>query len=301
MKKARLIWICLVLTALLTACAAPAAGDVPAAYPVTTEISQAYPVAEQASTSYPVATEAQPAGSPVTLTVLAAASLTESFTEIGAAFEAAHPGVTLEFNFAGSQQLAEQLVAGAPADVFASANDRQMTVAIEGGRVLENAPVLFVQNRLVVIVPTDNPAKITTLADLSKSGILLDLAAEEVPAGKYSLEFLDKASADPTFGSDFAARVLANVVSYEENVRAVLNKVSLGEADAGIVYLTDAFTVTNQVGQIEIPVDLNVLANYPIATVADSANPDLAQAFVDYVLSDEGQAVMQKYGFMPTR
>lgn len=300
MKKARLLWIGLVLMVMLSACTAPAATDVPAAYPAAAEVAET----SQLSSAYPVATKAQsvdPVESPVTLTVLAAASLTESFTEIGAAFEAAHPGVTVEFNFAGSQQLAEQLVAGAPADVFASANNKQMSVAIEGGRVQEGAPMLFVQNRLVVIVPANNPAGIATLADLAKSRIMLDLAAEEVPVGKYSLEFLDKASADPSFGSDFAAKVLANVVSYEENVKAVLNKVSLGEADAGIVYTTDAFTVTGQVGQIEIPVDLNVLADYPIAVVADSANADLAQAFVDFVLSDEGQAVMQKCGFMPTR
>lgn len=300
MKKTGLIWVCLILVAMLSACSAPAATDVPAAYPAagegmeTSEVSSAYPVATEAQSADPVE-------SPVTLTVMAAASLTESFTEIGAAFEAAHPGVTVEFNFAGSQQLSEQLCAGATADVFVSANNKQMTVAIEGGRVLEDAPVLFVQNRLVVVVPADNPAEITTLADLTKTGILLDLAAEEVPVGKYSLEFLDKASADPTYGSDFAAKVLANVVSYEETVKTVLNKVALGEADAGIVYTTDAFTVLDQVIQIEIPVDLNVLADYPIATIADSANPDLAQAFVDYVLSDEGQAVMAKYGFMPTR
>jgi molybdate transport system substrate-binding protein len=294
MKKGKLLLIGLLLLAVLSACAAPAATEAPTTAAVVTEAPATEPVATEAPT-------AEPTIEPVTLTVLAAASLTESFTELAPVFEAANPGVTVEISFAGSQQLAEQLVNGAPADVFASANNKQMTVTVDGGRVAEDAPVSFTQNRLVVIVPADNPAGIETLADLATPGIKLDLADAEVPVGKYSLEFLTNASADPTYGSDYSDNVLANVVSYEQSVKAVLTKVTLGEADAGIVYTTDAATVSDQIIEIEIPVELNVLANYPIAVVSDSAYPDLAQAFVDFVLSDEGQQILQSYGFMPVK
>ncbi len=280
MKKTMPLLAGLMLVALLSACAAPA-----------------IPIAEETPTLPPAPT----AAAPVTLTVLAAASLTESFQEMAPAFEAAHPGVVLQFSFAGSQQLAQQLVNGAPADVFASANNKQMDVAVEGGRVQVEAPVSFAGNRLVVILPADNPAGIQTLADLARAGIKLDLAAREVPVGQYSLEFLDKAAADPSFGSDFATRVLANVVSYEENVKAVLTKVSLGEADAGIVYTTDAASVGAKLILLTIPDELNVIAEYPIAAIADSANPDMARTFIEWLLSAEGQAILQKHGFMSVK
>lgn len=239
------------------------------------------------------------AGMPVTLNVLAAASLTEAFQEIAPAFENAHPGVRLQFNFAGSQQLARQLAGGAPADVFASANQKQMDVAVEAGRVINGAPVPFAQNRLVVILPADNPASVASLADLTKPGIKIILAAKEVPAGQYALNFLTKADADPSLGNDYSTRVLANVVSYEENVKAVLTKVSLGEADAGIVYTSDAASAGNKIIQVEIPDAVNIIAMYPIAVVADSAHGDLAKAFIEWVRSSHGQAVLGKYGFLP--
>lgn len=234
----------------------------------------------------------------VTLTVFAAASLTDVFTEIGADFDAANPGVTTVFNFAGSNALATQINEGAPADVFASANNTQMTAAVESGRINADAPVQFVTNRLVVVTPADNPGGIESLQDLAGDDVLIVLAAEEVPVGGYSLEFLDLASADPAFGASFREAVLANVASYEENVRSVLNKVSLGEADAGIVYTSDAAGVDG-ISQLEIPDALNVLAQYPIAALNDSANASAAAAFVDYVLSGDGQAVLSRYGFGP--
>ena len=165
--------------------------------------------------------------------VLAAASLTEPFTEIGQLFEQQHPGAKVRFNFAGSQQLAQQLVSGAPADVFASANPDQMQAAVQAGRILPDAPQIFAGNRLVVIIPADNPGGLQTLADLAKPGLQVVLAAKEVPVGQYTLSFLEKASHDPAFGADYSAAVLQNVVSYENNVKAVLTKVQLGEADAG--------------------------------------------------------------------
>lgn len=244
---------------------------------------------------------AAPESSPVTLNVLAAASLTEAFQEIAPAFEAAHEGVTLQFNFAGSQQLAQQLANGAPADVFASANKKQMDVAIEAGRIAADAPSSFVQNRLVVVLPAANLAGITSLADLAKPGLKIILATKDVPVGQYALDFLVKADADSYLGSSYSTQVLANVVSYEENVKAVLAKVSLGEADAGIVYTSDAASATSQITQIEIPDALNVIAQYPIAVVHDSANSELAKAFVEWVQSSEGQKVLEKYGFLPVK
>ena len=235
----------------------------------------------------------------VTLNVFAAASLTGAFNEIGAAFSAAHPGVTVVFNFAGSNQLATQITEGAPADVFASANAAQMEVAVASGRIDAGAAQQFVTNRLVVVTPADNPAGITTLQDLATPDTLLVLAAEEVPVGRYSLEFLDLAAADAAFDRGFKEAVLANVVSYEENVRSVLNKVALGEADAGIVYTSDLVGVDG-VASLEIPDALNVVAQYPIAPLNDSEQPELAAAFVEWVLSDAGQAILGNYGFGPS-
>lgn len=233
-----------------------------------------------------------------TLTVFAAASLTEAFTEIGNKFSSANPGVLIVYNFAGSQQLAQQISQGAPADVFAAANNRQLEVVIKGGRIAEGAQQIFARNRLVVITPADNPAQVNTLADIARPGVKVDLAAQEVPVGQYSLDFLDKAAADPAYGAAYKEAVLANVVSYEENVKAVLAKVSLGEADAGIVYTSD-ITGPNaqQLHQIEIPDALNTIATYPIAPLSDAKEPELAVMFITYVLGAEGQAVLAKHGF----
>ncbi len=234
------------------------------------------------------------------LHVFAAASLTDAFSEIGKRFEAAHPGASVVFNFAASQQLAQQISEGAPADVFASANKKQMDVVIEAGEVLSGTQRTFVKNRLVVIFPSDNPAGVAELEDLAKSGLKLVLAAQEAPVGQYSLDFLDKASADPAYGAAFKDDVLKNVVSYEDNVKAVLTKVSLGEADAGIVYTSDITgDMAGKVDRLDIPDGLNVIASYPIATVKESSNPDLAQAFIDLVLLPEGQDILANYGFIP--
>ncbi len=246
-----------------------------------------------------VSTETAPL-EPAEITVFAAASLTESFTEIGQIFEAANPGVRVIFNFAGSQQLSQQLNQGAQADVFASANSAQMDVAIEAGRVISGTQQLFVRNRLVVVYPADNPTGLLQLQDLSNPGLRLILAAEEVPVGRYSQQFLARAAQEPAFGAAFQTAVLNNVVSFEQNVKAVLTKVSLGEGDAGIVYTSDVTPdVSNQVGQLEIPDNLNTIASYPIAPVNDAAHPVQAGAFVDYVLSPAGQQVLAKYGFIP--
>lgn len=281
----------------VTGCAGGAAREMtttPAISPATPEAPS--PTAEVAKPTTPVQTSAEV--EKITLIVFAAASLSDAFTTIGRQFDTSNPGVTTVFNFAGSNQLATQINGGAPADIFASANTAQMDVVVESGMVDAAAPTFFVSNRLVVVIPADNPGEIQTLQDLAVPGTLLVLAAEEVPVGRYSLGFLDKASADPAFGAAFRDDVLANVASYEENVRSVLNKVVLGEADAGIVYASDLVGVDG-VSSLEIPDELNLLAEYPIATIGASAHPDVAAAFVEYVLSMAGQAVLQDYGFQP--
>jgi molybdate transport system substrate-binding protein len=231
-----------------------------------------------------------------TLTVFAAASLTDAFTEIGANFETANPGVTVTLNFAGSQALSTQILEGAPADVFASANTTQMDAVVMGGFVAQDAPQAFLTNALVIIVPEDNPAGVDSVGDLADSDLKLVLAAEEVPVGRYSREAFDLMNTQ--YGSDFKDKVLANVVSNEDNVKQVVAKVQLGEADAGIVYTSDAVAAP-ELPTIEIPVEMNVIAAYPIAPLLASDNPELAAAFVEYVLSPKGQVVLQKWGFGP--
>lgn len=238
----------------------------------------------------------------VTLNVFAAASLTAAFRDIGKTFEAANPGVTVVNNFAGSQQLAQQINQGAPADVFASANLAQMAVVISGGEVTSGTQQIFATNLLTIIYPKDNPAKLSKLQDLANPGLKLVLEDSTVPAGAYALTFLEKASKEPGFGLDFNARVLNNVVSYENDVKVVLTKVALGEGDAGIVYTTDAAAADpSKVSQIIIPDVLNVVASYPVAPVNNSLNLDLARVYIDYLLSTDGQNILAKYGFIPVK
>jgi molybdate transport system substrate-binding protein len=241
---------------------------------------------------------AAPAPESKTLTVFAAASLTDAFTEIGKAFDAANPGVTTTFNFAGSQTLRTQVEEGAPADVFASANGKEMDTLVTDGFVTKDVPQIFLNNKLVIILPANNPAALEKLEDLAKPGIKVVLAAEEVPVGKYSRQAFEQMNA--SFGADFKDKVLANVASNENDVKQVVTKVQLGEADAGIVYVSDAVAAPD-LKSIEIPAELNVIAKYPIAPLMKSANTDLAAKFVEYVLSAEGQAILAKWGFAPVK
>lgn len=232
------------------------------------------------------------------LTVFAAASLTNAFGEIGKAFEASHPGVTLKFNFGGSQALRTQIEQGAHADLFASANQKEMDALVVSNFVNKTSPQTFLTNKLVVILPSGNPANVKSLADLSNPGIKLVLAAKEVPAGSYALQVLDKLEAAQ--GSGYKTKVLANVVSYENDVKQVVAKIQLGEADAGIVYISD--TVADPaLQQIEIPQEDNVIASYLIAPIAGAQNPALAQEFVSFVLSTNGQEILKKWGFLPVK
>ncbi len=244
--------------------------------------------------------DASPAAFPTgggELIVFAAASLTDAFGQIKSDLEAANPNLTITYNFAGSQVLVTQMEQGAPADVFASANLAQMDNARDKG-VIEGEASVFAQNRLVIIVPKDNPAGIQSPADLAKEGVKLDMAQEDVPAGQYARQTICKMGQDEaTYGEGFVEKVAANIVSEEDNVRAIVTKVGTGEADAGVVYATDVTgDSTAQIQTIEIPAPVNVVATYPIAAVK-GGKADLAEAFIDYVLGPAGQATLRQFGF----
>jgi molybdate transport system substrate-binding protein len=216
------------------------------------------------------------------LTVFAAASLTDAFTKAGDDFP--NVRVRLRFNFGSSSTLATQIASGAPADVFASADETNMQKLVDA-RLTDGAPALFASNRLAIAVARGNPKNVASLADLTRPGLVVVLAAPTVPAGKYALDSLAKAG------------VKVTPASQELDVRSVLNKVALGEADAGIVYVTDVLSAGTRVSSVEIPEQQQVVAGYPIAVVSGTKNPDLARAFVGYLVSDEGQRLLAEFGF----
>jgi molybdate transport system substrate-binding protein len=215
------------------------------------------------------------------LTVFAAASLADAFEEMAAAFEAEHPGVKVTLNLAASSSLREQILAGAPADMFASASAADMD-QLAGAGALDGTARVFAHNRMVIAVPAGNPAGVTGLEDFADPGRLIGLCAEEVPCGRYAREALASAGVTPSLDTN------------EPDVRALLTKVSAGDLDAGIVYATD---ITGGVEAISIPVAHAVVAAYPIAVLDASAREDLAAAFVDFVLSPQGQAILAAHGF----
>jgi len=231
------------------------------------------------------------------IVVFAASSLTDVFQDMATAFQQAHPGAKVTFNFGASSQLATQLGQGAKADVFASADQTQMDNAKKADAIAGSDQV-FARNRLVLIVPKDNPQHISAVKDLANAGVKFVTAQPSVPIGQYTAQLLDKAAADPAYGADFKSRVQANTVSQEDNVRQVVSKVQLGEADAAIVYSTDPTPqVRDQLQLIQIPDALQQLATYPIA-VAKGANSAGGEAFVSYVLGPDGQATLAKWGFL---
>ena len=232
----------------------------------------------------------------VTLRVFAAASLTDAFREIAAAYEKAHPGERVELNFAGSPTLRTQIEQGAPADVFASADLDHAEALVRAG--LLGPHRVFARNRLVVVVPRDG-GKVGGLADLAAPGVKVVMAGPAVPAGRYSAQVLARLGEARLFGEGFAARVLANVVSQETSVRVVLSKVALGEADAGFVYATDAMPAADKLKTLEIPERYNVTAQYPIAILVRSVAAGPAKAFVEMVTGAEGQAILRRHGFAP--
>ncbi|BCY05350.1 molybdate ABC transporter substrate-binding protein [Actinoplanes sp. L3-i22] len=219
-----------------------------------------------------------------TVTVFAAASLTESFTTLGKQFEAAHQGTTVKFNFAGSSALATQINQGAPADVFASASPKTMTTVTEAGNGA-GAATTFVKNQLVIAVAKGNPKKIAGLADLTKPGLKVALCADAVPCGAAAKTALE------------ASGVKLTPVTLEQDVKAALSKVKLGEVDAALVYRTDAQVSTADVDAVEFPESAKAINDYPIVVLKNAANPAGGQAFVDYVLSADGKTVLTAAGF----
>jgi molybdate transport system substrate-binding protein len=242
-------------------------------------------------------TTASTKGATVSLNVFAAASLTESFSDIKKAYQTSHPNITITYNFAGSQTLKQQIANGAPCDVFAAADQTNMQKAASANLV--GPDHIFARNKLVVIVPTSNPAHINSLHDLAKSGVKIDIGAPSVPVGKYTSQMLDNLGKTAGYGESYVSSVKKNVVSQENNVKAIVQKVSLGIVDAGIVYATDLTpTLIKQVTTIDIPESANIVAKYPIAVAKKSAHPSEAEAFVQSILSSDGQAILAKYHFL---
>jgi len=228
----------------------------------------------------PVASEDTLSGS---ITVFAAASLTESFEQLKTEFVKAHPDVEITFNFGGSSALAEQIVQGAPVDVFAAASPATMATVVDAS--LASVPQNFASNTLELAVPTDNPAGVKGLADLENADLKVAFCAAEVPCGAATAKVLD------------ATGLTITPDTYEQDVKAVLTKVALGEVDAGLVYKTDVLAAGDAVLGIEFPEASEAVNLYPIATLADSANAEAADAFVAWVLSPEGQELLQTWGF----
>jgi molybdate transport system substrate-binding protein len=235
------------------------------------------------------------------ITVYAAASLSDAFRELAPLFEREPHGARVRYNFAGSQQLAVQLEQGARADVFASADQRWMDYLAER-ELTSGTASIFARNRLVAIVPRANPGRITALADLARPGLKLVVAADAVPAGRYTREVIRGLSERPGAPQGYGERVLANVVSREENVKSVLAKVQLGEADAGFVYRSDVTgAVAPSLTVLDIPDDANVVARYPIAVVAGARDSTAARAFVSFVLGTRAQQVLARHGLVPAQ
>ena len=219
------------------------------------------------------------------VTVLAAASLTSAFQDLGSQFEKNHSGVKVDLSFAGSSTLAAQVKQGAPGDIFASADQPNMQALHDAG-LLGNSSQVFARNRLEIVVAAGNPKGITGLSDLAKPRMVVILCAPSVPCGRYALQAFSKAG------------VAAKPVSQETDVKAVIGKVSLGEADAGVVYVTDVKAGGSKVEGVEIPYAQNVIASYPIALLAEAKNGSAAKSFIQFVLSTEGQKILQGYGFL---
>jgi molybdate transport system substrate-binding protein len=221
-----------------------------------------------------------------TVTVFAAASLTAAVQSVVSAFEHAHPGVTVRLNFAGSQTLVQQIQQGAPADVFAAADEVNMQKLVREGAV-RTPPEVFAGNTLQIVVAAGNPKHIKRLSDLARTDLILALCGPAVPCGRYAIEAFGK------------AEVPVPAASQELDVKAVVTKVALGEVDAGIVYATDVRAAGRAVEGVAIPASVNIVGRYPIAALRSAPNPEAAAAFVTFVLSSQAQHLLAGYGFLP--
>ncbi|NTV27899.1 MAG: molybdate ABC transporter substrate-binding protein [Methanothrix sp.] len=234
---------------------------------------------------------------PEALTVFTAASLTGAFSEIGPLYEEM-ANTDVAFNFDGSQNLRTQIENGAYADVFASANTKQMN-ALKRDQLMNNSSIIiFTKNKLSLIVPKDNPARISNLTDLAKPGLKIIMGTKDVPVGDYALQIINRLGNDSAYGPDYKARVMANIISQETTVNYVVTKVALGEADVGFAYVSDVTKdLASRVDKIDIPDEYNVIGEYPIGVLKDSKYPAKSQEFINLVTSEQGKAILEKYGF----
>jgi molybdate transport system substrate-binding protein len=238
---------------------------------------------------------ASPSASSTRLTVFAAASLNKVFPQIASAFQQSHAGVTFAFNFAGTDTLTTQIEQGAPADVFAGASTKYADEL--SGKGLIDAPQTFATNALVVVVPAANPAHITSLRDLTRPGVKLVIGDATVPIGAYTRKVLG--NLDASYGAGYSTKVMKNVVSEALDVTSILTSVSLGNADAGFVYVTDARSAGDHVKTIALPAAAQAIARYPIGVVKASKNAPVAQQFTTFVLGAQAQAILKAAGFGP--
>lgn len=234
---------------------------------------------------------------PKELTVFAAASLTGAFGEIGRLYTN-QTNIVVAFNFDGSQNLRTQIENGAYADVFASANAKQMNALKQIQLMNDSSIIVFTENKLSLIVPKDNPAKISSLADLAKPGLKIVMGTKDVPVGDYALQIINRLGNDSAYGPDYKTKVMANIISQETTVNYVVTKVALGEADVGFAYVSDVTKdLASKVDQVDIPDEYNVIAKYPLGIVKESLYPAHSQDFINLVTSDQGKAILEKYGF----
>jgi molybdate transport system substrate-binding protein len=239
------------------------------------------------------------------LRVFAAASLTKPFQSLQTQFESKY-NAKLVFNFAGSSSLSTQIIQGSPCDIFASANTKEMT-NVKNANLLKGSSTVFAHNSIVVIVAKTSSQKVSTLLDLTKAGVRIVLAEKSVPIGNYALQVLAKI--DATWGNsssplykgaeygNFSKKMLANVISYDTDVEQVVTKVATGTADAGIAYTSDSINRASEINFIQIPGDVNLIATYPMGIVNTTGHAELAQKFIDYVMSSEGQKALTDAGF----
>jgi len=236
---------------------------------------------------------------PEELVVFTAASLTGAFSEIADMYEE-ETGIKVVSNFDGSQALRTQIEHGAYADVFASANNKQMNALKDLGLMNNSSVSIFTRNKLSLIIPKDNPAEISNLRDIVKPGVKIVIGTKDVPVGDYALQIIDKLGNDSAYGPEYKEKVLANIISQETNVNYVVTKIALGEADVGFAYVSDVtLELSSRVSQIEIPDEYNIIAEYPIGITTESRYAAEALDFINLVKSEEGRAVLERYGFSP--
>ena len=276
--------VVLVSVLLLAACSGAGASPSPSAAASVAPTTAAY-------------VSAAPSAEPVELTIYGAASLKGALEAAKAAYETAYPGTTVTLSTGSSAALETQIEQGAPADVFLSADTTNPKKLVDAG-LADGAAVTFAGNALTVIVPTANPADITSPRDLARSGVKVIAAGDEVPITKYATQLVDNLAKEAGYPADFAAKYIANIASKEEDVKSVVAKIEIGEGDAGIVYVTDAKAST-KVTTIDVPPSANVPATYAGVVVKASKNAAAAKAFLDWFAGPDGQAILSSFGFQP--